>query len=65
MADEQGVQAAVQSFHANLPFEAIPCNILHNQPAAWMYKKAPIRLSKFTAQILIDNSIISPNDLSK
>ena len=65
MASEQGVQAAVQSFHANLPFEAIPCHILHDQPAAWLYKKAPIRLSKLAAQILIDNSIISPNDLSK
>jgi UDP:flavonoid glycosyltransferase YjiC (YdhE family) len=64
MANEQGVQA-VQSFHANLPFEAIPCNILHGQPAAWMYKKAPIRLSKLAAQILIDNSVILPNDLSK
>lgn len=65
MASEQGVKAAVQSFHANLPYEAIPCNIMHDQPAAWIYKKAPIRLSKLAAQILIDNSVISPNDLSK
>lgn len=65
MTSEEGVKAAVQSFHANLPFEAIPCHILHDQSAAWMYKKAPIRLSKLAAQILIDNSIISPNDLSK
>lgn len=65
MASERGVQAAVQSFHANLPFEAVPCHILHDQPAAWMYKKAPIRLCKFAAQILLDNSIISPSDLSK
>lgn len=65
MASEQGVQAAVQSFHANLPFEAIPCNILHDQPAAWIYKKAPLRLSKIAAQILIDNAIISPNDLRR
>lgn len=65
MASEEGVKAAVQSFHANLPFESIPCHILHDQPAAWMYKKAPIRLSKLAAQILIDNSIISPTDLSK
>ncbi|KAF1928116.1 glycosyltransferase family 1 protein, partial [Didymella exigua CBS 183.55] len=64
MASEQGVKAAAQSFHANLPFEAIPCHILHDQPAAWLYKKAPIRLSKLAAQILITNSIISPADLS-
>lgn len=65
MAHEQGVKAAVQSFHANLPFEAIPCNIMHDLPAAWVYKKAPIRLSKLAAQVLIDNGVISPNDISK
>jgi UDP:flavonoid glycosyltransferase YjiC (YdhE family) len=65
MAEEQGVKAAVQSFHANLPFEAIPCSIKHDLPAAWIYKKAPIRLSKLVAQVLIQNGVISPNDLSK
>ena len=65
MAEEQGVKAAVQSFHANLPFEAIPCNIMHDLPAAWIYKKAPVRLSKLVAQILINKGMIAPNDLSK
>ncbi|KAJ8110672.1 hypothetical protein OPT61_g6541 [Boeremia exigua] len=64
MASEDGVKAAVQSFHANLPFEAIPCNIMHDLPSAWLYKKAPIRLSKLAAQILIENGVISQNDLS-
>ncbi|UPX18863.1 uncharacterized protein EKO05_0009147 [Ascochyta rabiei] len=64
MAEEQGLKAAVQSFHANLPFEAIACNVLHDLPAVWVYKKAPIRLSKLAAQILLDNGVISPKDLS-
>jgi len=65
MANEEGVKAAVLSFHANLPFEAIPCNIMHDAPAAWIYKKASIRLSKLAAQILIDNGVIKQNDLNK
>ncbi|KAH6614137.1 sterol glucosyltransferase [Boeremia exigua] len=64
MANEEGVKAAVQSFHANLPFEAIPCHIMHDLPAAWIYKKVPIRLSKLVAQILIQNGVISQSDLS-
>ena len=65
MASEQGVKAAVQSFHANLPLEAMTCNVMPNLPAAWLYKKAPIRMSKLVAQTLISNGVISLNDLSK
>lgn len=65
MATEDGVKAAVQSFHANLPFEAMPCSILNDRPAAWVHKKMPIRLSKAAAQVLIDNAVISLADLSK
>ncbi|CAG5158146.1 uncharacterized protein ALTATR162_LOCUS5006 [Alternaria atra] len=64
MAHEQGVKAAVLSFHANLPYKAMACNIMHDLPAAWSYKKTPIRLSKLVAQILIDNGVTSPNDLT-
>ncbi|KAF2014279.1 glycosyltransferase family 1 protein [Aaosphaeria arxii CBS 175.79] len=63
MASEEGVKAAVQSFHANLPFEAMPCNIMRDRPAAWIYKKAPIRLSKLAAQVLVENGVISQSDL--
>jgi UDP:flavonoid glycosyltransferase YjiC (YdhE family) len=65
MADEDGVKAAVLSFHANLPNQDMSCNIMHDLPAAWVYKKVPIRLSKLAAQVLVDNEVISPNDLSK
>lgn len=65
MVDEEGVKAAVHSFHANLPFESLSCNIKRDLPATWVYKKTPIRLSKLVAQVLIENGIISPNDLIK
>lgn len=66
MATEQGVYAAVQSFHANLPLETMKCAILPYTLASWTYKKGsnPIHLSKLTAQILIENGIIFPTDLS-
>ncbi|PSN67556.1 UDP-Glycosyltransferase/glycogen phosphorylase, partial [Corynespora cassiicola Philippines] len=64
MASERGTQAAVQSFHANLPFETTLCDVIPNLPAAWSYKKAPIRLSKLAAGILVNNSVIDWNDLS-
>jgi hypothetical protein len=64
MAGENGVRAAVQSFHANLPFATIPCSIAPELPATWKYKST-IRLSKLVAQILLDNSIISSDDLSR
>ncbi|KAF2629175.1 glycosyltransferase family 1 protein [Macroventuria anomochaeta] len=59
MANKQGVNAAVHSYHANLPFESIRCNIIHDLPATWLYKKASIRLSKLAAHILVEEGVIS------
>ncbi|KAF2124318.1 glycosyltransferase family 1 protein [Dothidotthia symphoricarpi CBS 119687] len=64
MATEHGVDAAVRSFHANLPLESIHCDIMPDLPASWMYKKSPIKLSKLAGQILVENGIIGPSDLS-
>ncbi|KAF2015140.1 glycosyltransferase family 1 protein [Aaosphaeria arxii CBS 175.79] len=64
MASEDGVKAAVQSFHANLPLERLQCDILPDQPASWLYKHASIRLSKQAAQILIESAIIDARDIS-
>jgi hypothetical protein len=64
MADEDGVRAAAQSFHASLPFERISCNINPELPAAWLYTKSNIRLSKLAAQVLVENKFISQDDLS-
>ncbi|KAF2640378.1 sterol glucosyltransferase [Massarina eburnea CBS 473.64] len=64
MVTENGVTAAVQSFHANLPFEAMHCDVTPNLPATWMYKKAPIKLSKLAAQTLIAKGVIGQNDIT-
>jgi hypothetical protein len=63
MSAESGVQAAAQSFHANLSLEKIQCDILPHLPAAWEYKELPIKLSKMAAQVLIDNSVLSASDI--
>lgn len=62
ISDEDGIKAAVQSFHVNLPLEMMQCDIIPYLPASWVYKKAPIRLSKLAAQTLIENGIIAPSD---
>jgi hypothetical protein len=57
MQTEFGVQQAVDSFHANLPLSTLRCDILSDQPAAWLYTKggAKVHLSKVAAQVLVDN----------
>ncbi|KAH6677700.1 hypothetical protein B0J14DRAFT_536407 [Halenospora varia] len=54
MSTETGVHTAVQSFHSNLPLETLSCDILHNQPAAWRYKRKnkTLKLSKVSAELL-------------
>jgi UDP:flavonoid glycosyltransferase YjiC (YdhE family) len=61
---ENGLLAAVQSFHANLPLETMQCALHPKAVASWTYKKSPIRLSKLAAQLLIENGIITPNNLT-
>lgn len=63
MSAESGVQAAAESFHANLPLEMIRCDILPHLPAAWEHKRRPIKLSKIAAQVLIDNAVLSTSDI--
>lgn len=62
MATENGVHAAVDSFHANLPYDTLACELLPDRPAAWLYKKT-IRLSNLAAQILAQNFVINLGDL--
>ncbi|KAF1836743.1 sterol glucosyltransferase [Decorospora gaudefroyi] len=63
MASERGVEAAVQSFHANLPLETMQCALVPSRVAAWRLKKERICLSKLAAQVLIDNGVIAASDL--
>jgi hypothetical protein len=67
MKTETGVKAAVESFHSNLPFENMKCELVPRQPAAWVYKKSskvPVKLSKLAANVLLEQSVINQKDLS-
>ncbi|WAO95183.1 Glyco-transf-28 domain-containing protein [Fusarium falciforme] len=57
MSRENGVVTAVRSFHANLPLENLQCDILHNQPAVWVFKRGgkQVRLSKAAAGVLFQH----------
>lgn len=65
MGGEAGVQAAVRSFHANLPIESLKCDILSDQPAVWIYNKKNklIKLSKIVAEVLIEYLRFDPSRL--
>ncbi|CAG8902486.1 unnamed protein product [Penicillium egyptiacum] len=66
MRSESGVQAAVASFHRQLPLEKMKCQILPDQPVVWEFQKSfskPIYLSNIAAQILSENQQIDPRHL--
>ena len=62
LRSESGVEAAVESFHRNLPsVERLRCDMVPNQPAAWRYRKGRknLKLSKIAAEILCKNNKIN------
>ncbi|KAJ5554843.1 hypothetical protein N7535_007286 [Penicillium sp. DV-2018c] len=66
MSKEDGISAAVASFHRNLPVENMRCQFLKSEPAAWQLTpngKPAVKLSKMAAGILVENSRIDPKDL--
>lgn len=66
MQAECGVKTAVESFHRNLPWDTIQCQVLSDEPATWVYKKAltkPLFLSKTAAQVLADHLRLDSKDL--
>jgi hypothetical protein len=64
MKTESGVEAAVQSFHANLPQAEMRCDFFPEQTASWVYKKQKtIRMSKMAAGILMNGSKIARSEL--
>ncbi|RYC79384.1 hypothetical protein BFJ63_vAg17731 [Fusarium oxysporum f. sp. narcissi] len=65
MASEEGVRAAVQSFHRQLPLERIPCGLISSEPATWLYSKSKhlIKLSKVAAEILVSTKSIEAKHL--
>ena len=54
MQFEIGVEAAVKSFHRNLPIRNMPCDLVPHLPAAFCYHKGKqtIKLSSFATEIV-------------
>lgn len=70
MRQESGVQRAVESFHTNLPVDALRCDILPDQAAVWQYSskskkgsKKSVKLSDEAAFTLVEQKIIDPKFL--
>lgn len=66
MSHENGVAAAVDSFHRHLPLNDMRCSALPSKPAVWKLKKSskpPIYLSKIAAEVLINYHRLKQSDL--
>jgi hypothetical protein len=55
MENEEGVRAAVESFHRHLPIEKMQCDLIPDQPAVWTLKsgRKPVKVSKVAAEVLV------------
>ena len=65
MDREQGVQAAVNSFHRHLPLETMQCDLIPDQPAVWTVKsgRKQVKLCKLAAEIAISQRSSLQKDL--
>ncbi|KEQ93670.1 glycosyltransferase family 1 protein [Aureobasidium subglaciale EXF-2481] len=54
MESEEGVRAAVDSFHRHLPVEMMKCDLIPDQPAAWIVKsgRKQIKMSKMAVEVI-------------
>ncbi|KAF9874750.1 sterol glucosyltransferase [Colletotrichum karsti] len=69
MRQERGVDAAVASFHRNIPATSLTCDFLPDQPAAWTYEtksksgRKHLKISNQAASYLIEAKKLKANDL--
>ncbi|KAF9874477.1 hypothetical protein CkaCkLH20_08040 [Colletotrichum karsti] len=65
MRKEDGVQAAVDSFHANLPESKMGCDFFPDQPAALVYGrgKKQVKMCRPVASILVKNGKVERKQL--
>ncbi|KAL2846895.1 UDP-Glycosyltransferase/glycogen phosphorylase [Aspergillus pseudoustus] len=68
MSSESGVQAAVSSFHRNLPLPRLQCDLYPSQPAVWSVyvpkSRQKLKLSKFAAEALVADGLIDRKNLT-
>ncbi|PVH82903.1 glycosyltransferase family 1 protein [Cadophora sp. DSE1049] len=65
MKAENGVRAAVRSFHRNLPIQELNCDMVPKHPANWSWKKGKrtLKLSHRAASILVEHKKIEASSL--
>lgn len=65
MHREDGVQAAVDAFHANLPQSKMGCDFFSDQPAALVYGrgKKQVKMCRPVASILVKNGKLQRKQL--
>ncbi|KAE9373334.1 glycosyltransferase family 1 protein [Stipitochalara longipes BDJ] len=65
MKSENGIKAAVRSFHRNLPLPQLSCSFIPRQPASWYWKKGKrtLKLSHRAASILVEHGKIEASSL--
>jgi hypothetical protein len=67
MTMEDGVAAAVASFHSHLPLEALRCQIIRDLPASLKYTTwkgtKEVKISRLAASILLEEGMVNVKDL--
>lgn len=65
MVHESGVRTAVESFHRQLPFQTLSCDLLPQLAVNWTLKtrKGSLKLSKIAAEALIEANMIQAKEL--
>jgi hypothetical protein len=65
MSAEDGVKTAAESFHANLPMESLPCELLDDRPATYLYSSRglSVRLCTLAAYVLVQGGRVKSKDL--
>lgn len=63
MRTENGAENAVNSFHRNLDVDSLRCSICPTRPAVWWLRHSHIKLSTFSASVLLHTGHIRPKDI--
>lgn len=64
---EDGVRAAVKSFHAHLPRRDMECDLVPGEPAVWKFKQGRriVKLSKIAAMVLRNRGCLQEKHLQR
>lgn len=61
--EEEGTDVGGRSFHAHLDIEALRCSIAPSRVAVWRVRRTKVRLSAFSAAVLVRQGLIKYSDL--